>query len=81
MHVHLLKDCLNKRITCYPWVPTKHMRGDLFNKSHSPARHMELCDMNGISMVGIAMLSPKVDMLEIFGWPEKVKEAARAKAH
>jgi hypothetical protein len=42
---------------------------------------MELCDMNVISMVGIAMLSPKVDMLEIFGWPEKVKEAARAKAH
>jgi hypothetical protein len=41
---------------------------------------MELCDMNGISMVGIAILSAKVDMLEIFGWPEKIKEAALAKA-
>jgi hypothetical protein len=49
MHVHLLKDCLNKR-----------MRGDLFNKSHSPTRHMELCDMNGQSMYNAGTTYPSV---------------------
>src|SRR5210317_1030222 len=36
MQINLLRDCCNRRITSYPWVPTKQMKGDLFNKMHGP---------------------------------------------
>ena len=84
MHVHLLKDSLQKRVTTYPWVPTRHMRGDLFNKSHQPSKHQELCAMNGIHMMCGITHVPAVQPLEIFGWEERVKvekaEAAKAAA-
>ena len=79
MHVHLLKDCVNKRVTTYPWVPTKFMKGDLFNKSHPPVRHLELCEQNGISLVnGITHVMPQPKLLEIYGWEEKVKQQKAA---
>ena len=75
MHVALLRDCREKRITVYPWVPTKLMRGDLFNKAHGPARHQELCAYNGIDMLsGIDHLLPEQADHDIWNWEERVKE-------
>jgi len=72
MHVHLLKDCARRRITIYPWVPTRQMRGDLFNKAHGPDMHQKLCVLNGIHTVGVEHIFPEAEPLEIFGWPERV---------
>ena len=73
MHVHLLKDCVEKRITTYPWVPSLHMKGDLYNKIHGPSDHLRLCAMNGIHlMCGIDHVDPP-ELLQVFGWTEKVK--------
>ena len=82
MHVHLLKDCARRRITIYPWVPTRQMRGDLFNKAHGPDMHQKLCRLNGIHTVSIEHIFPEAEPLEIYGWPERVakerKEAQEA---
>lgn len=73
MHVHLLKDCVEKRITTYPWVPSLHMKGDMYNKIHGPSDHLRLCAMNGIHlMCGIDHVDPP-ELLQVFGWTEKVK--------
>jgi hypothetical protein len=78
MHIHLLKDSLLKNITRYPWVPTKHMRGDLFNKMHGPAAHARLMEMNQISHEPLSQLSAKAEPIVIDGWAERVKAEAEA---
>ena len=84
MHVALLKDCLRKRITRYPWVPTKYMKGDLFNKAHGPTRHGEMCEANGIYAQRLALVPDDVHPLQVDGWVETIQEqkrlAARSKA-
>ena len=78
MHIGLLKDCREKRITVYPWIPTKLMRGDLFNKAHGPARHLELCEYNGIDMLsGIDHILPEQPDLDIWNWEQRVLEAKK----
>ena len=73
MHVNLLKDNLRKRITRYPWVPTKFMKGDLFNKAHGPTDHKGLCLQNGIYSERLNMISEGVEELKINGWVETFK--------
>lgn len=73
MHVHLLKDCLAKRITCYPWVPTKEMKGDLFNKYHQPGEHQRLCELNHVSNLSIDALPEKVNPSRVYGWKEQLE--------
>ena len=82
MHIGLLKDCREKRITVYPWVPTRFMRGDLFNKAHGPARHQELCEYNGIDMLsGIDHLLPEQSDHDIWNWEERVLEEKKEQEH
>ena len=69
MHVALLKDCLRKRITRYPWIPTKFMKGDLFNKAHGPTRHERL-----------ALVPDEVPLQQIDGWVETIQEQKRLEA-
>ena len=78
LHVNLLKDCARKRVTRYPWIPTREMKGDLFNKAHPPTTHMELCRLNSIHFELIDQISEEPMMLQIDGWKER--EAARKKA-
>ena len=78
LHINLLKDNARKRVTCYPWIPTREMKGDLFNKAHGPSTHMDLCELNSIHYQKIELLSEQPVMLQIDGWREK--EAARKKA-
>ena len=73
MHVNLLKDCLRSRITRYPWIPTKYMKGDLFNKAHGPTKHKDLCLQNGIYSQRLNMISEKYEELVTEGWAETVK--------
>ena len=74
MHVNLLKDNVIKRVTRYPWIPTKYMKGDLFNKLHDPKRHEELCEQNGIYAQKISLIPAKAEMLKVDGWIETVKQ-------
>jgi len=74
MHVNLLKDNLQKRVTRYPWIPTKFMKGDLFNKAHGPSKHQELCELNGVYSQKVSMVPDKVPELRVDGWAETVKE-------
>ena len=74
MHVNLLRDSLRKRITRYPWVPTKYMKGDLFNKAHPPNRHEELCEANGIYPQRASAVPENCEKLKVDGWPQTVKE-------
>jgi hypothetical protein len=78
MHVHFLKDCQAKRITCYPWVPTKYMRGDLFNKMHGPIAHERLLDINQISPHPIHALKTEPEPLIVYGWKERHAEEKAA---
>ena len=80
MHVNLLKDNVRKRVTRYPWVPTVHMKGDLFNKAHGPSKHKELCQMNDIHSEKIEFIQKKTEHLKIDGWAETVKEQRRLEA-
>ena len=73
MHVHLLKDCLMKKITCYPWVPTKQMKGDLFNKFHNPGEHQRLCELNQVSNLPIEALPEKIEPSRVYGWKEHLE--------
>jgi hypothetical protein len=74
MHVNLLKDNLRNRVTRYPWLPTKHMKGDLFNKSHGPTRHEELCMQNDIWPQKLTLVRNEPVMLKIDGWAETVMQ-------
>lgn len=74
LHVNLLRDCYNKRITCYPWVPTTEMKGDLFNKAHGATDHQRLCEANAISNLPIRLLDPKPKPLVIFGRLEAIQK-------
>jgi hypothetical protein len=74
MHVNLLKDNLRNRVTRYPWLPTKHMKGDLFNKSHGPTRHEELCMQNDIWPQKLSLVRNEPVMLKIDGWAETVMQ-------
>ena len=79
MHVHFLKDCQAKRITCYPWVPTAHMRGDMFNKMHGPIMHERLLEMNQMSPHPIHALEAKPKPMVVYGWIERhAQEKAEA---
>jgi hypothetical protein len=80
MHVNLLKDNVRNRVTRYPWVPTLHMRGDLFNKAHGPTKHRELCEMNDIYPCRIEMVPVKTKLPQVDGWAETVKEQRRLEA-
>ena len=54
------------------------MRGDLFNKAHGPARHLELCEYNGIDMLsGIDHILPEQPDLDIWNWEQRVLEAKK----
>ena len=80
MTTHFLKNCFMRRVTCYPWVPTKYMKGDLFNKLHPPAKHQELLEHNQISPRPLAEQPEHIEPARIFGWKEVVaqeKELAR----
>ena len=48
MQINLLRDCCNRRITSYPWVPTKQMKGALFNKMSGRMDHERSCKLKGI---------------------------------
>jgi hypothetical protein len=74
MHIATLKDNLNKRVTCYPWVPTKFMKGDLFNKIHAAGPHAELCQQNGIHAEKISLISTEPVPLVIHGWEKVIEE-------
>ena len=78
MHINLLKDSLRKRITRYPWVPTRYMKGDLFNKAHPPNRHEELCEQNGIYPQKLSQVTDKYEKLKVDGWAQTVKEEKAA---
>lgn len=81
MHVHFLKDCQAKRITCYPWVPTAHMRGDMFNKMHGPIVHERLLEMNQMSPHPIHALDADPKPMVVYGWVERrAKEKAEENA-
>ena len=80
MTTHFLKNCFMRRVSCYPWVPTKYMKGDLFNKLHPPGKHQELLDLNQISSRPLAEQTQHIEPARIFGWKEVVareKELAR----
>jgi hypothetical protein len=71
-----MKDCYERRITSYPWIPSKFQKGDLFNKCHGPSRHIELCKANGISSDSIEILDEKANPWEFDKWlSECVAEA------
>lgn len=72
MQINLLRDCCDRRITAYPWVPTKEMKGDLFNKMHSPSEHERLCELNGIYAEGLKFISEEPKMLKLSGWTDKI---------
>jgi hypothetical protein len=74
MHIATLKDNLNKRVTCYPWVPTKFMKGDLFNKIHAAGPHAELCQQNGIHAEKLSLISAEPVPLVIHGWEKVIEE-------
>tara|TARA_B110000971_G_scaffold105983_1_gene108673 strand:+ start:457 stop:4788 length:4332 start_codon:yes stop_codon:yes gene_type:complete len=74
MHVNLLKDNVRNRVTCYPWIPTEFMRGDLFNKAHGPTKHEQLCEMNDIYPQKIQDVPIKTEPLKIHDWAETVKQ-------
>jgi hypothetical protein len=79
VHVNVLRDAYNKRICYYPWVPTKYMKGDLFNKVHQPADHERLVIANGLSAARVETLPDKGEKFEVDGWLERVmKEKAAA---
>ena len=71
MQINLLRDCCNKRITAYPWVPTAQMKGDLFNKMHQPHDHERLCELNGIHANGLAYISDEAKEIQLDGWTDK----------
>ena len=77
MHVNLLKDNLHKRVTRYPWIPTKYMKGDLFNKAHGPARHEELCEANDIYSQKLDLIPDKSEYLKVDGWADTIAEQRR----
>jgi hypothetical protein len=79
LHVNLLRDSHVKRITCYPWIPTQYMKGDLFNKCHGPTRHVELMEMNGISTLPLIQLSNVAKPLKIYEWLAERKVENEAK--
>ena len=74
LHINLLRDNLKKRVTRYPWVPTVHMKGDLFNKAHDPKRHEELMAQNGIYVEPLCRIPQNVEPLRIDGWAETLKQ-------
>ena len=79
VHVNVLRDAYNRRICYYPWIPTAHMKGDLFNKIHQPADHERLVIANGISAARVDTLPDKGDKFEVDGWLDRVmKEKAIA---
>jgi len=71
MQINLLRDCCNKRITAYPWVPTKQMRGDLFNKMHTPSEHERLCELNDIHANGLRYITDEAKEIQLDGWTDK----------
>ena len=83
LHVNLLKDNVRKRVTDYPWIPTKFMKGDLFNKAHGPSKHLDLCKQNGIYSQRIELITEEAEPLKVYGWIEEVakqkKELAEEK--
>ena len=72
MQINLLRDCCNRRVTSYPWVPTKQMKGDLFNKMHGPMDHERLCRLNGIHAEGLRFVPDEPTMIQLDGWHDKV---------
>jgi hypothetical protein len=74
VHVNVLRDAYNRRICYYPWVPTKLMKGDLFNKTHQPADHVRLVEANGMTSNRVETLPEKGEKFEVDGWLEKVAE-------
>ena len=74
VHVNVLRDAYNKRICYYPWVPTKYMKGDLFNKTHPPIDHERLVAANGLSGARVGTLPDKGDKFEVDGWLQRVME-------
>lgn len=79
LHISFLRDCYNKRITYYPWVPTECMRGDLFNKLHGPADHERLCELNGMSHLPIHMLDAKPAPLRVDHYFDEWQQQQNAK--
>ena len=71
MQINLLRDCCNKRLTVYPWVPTKEMKGDLFNKMHTPSEHERLCELNDIYSEGLKYITDDHKMIQLTGWATK----------
>ena len=83
MHVNILRDSLQKRITRYPWVPTKYMKGDLFNKAHGPKLHENLCNINGIYAEPVRLVPDTKDipMVDIDGWAVTLKQQYKKVKH
>ena len=77
MHVNLLRDYCNKRVTSYPWVPTKQMRGDLFNKMHQPVDHIRLCQLNGIHAEELKYVTDEPTMIQLDGWTDEQKSKTK----
>ena len=77
MHVNLLRDYCNKRVTAYPWVPTKQMRGDLFNKMHQPVDHIRLCQLNGIHAEELKYITDEPTMIQLDGWTDEQKSKTK----
>ena len=76
MHVNLLRDNFHRRVTRYPWVPTKQMRGDLFNKAHGPGDHERLCKLNGIYAESVLTVpdTKDIEFIQVDGWPTTLKQ-------
>ena len=77
MHVNLLRDYCNKRVTTYPWVPTKQMRGDLFNKTHQPVDHIRLCQINGIHAEELKYITDEPTMIQLDSWTDEQKSKTK----
>ena len=57
------------------------MKGDLFNKTHGPGRHRELCEQNDISDKSLTCLPVKGKQFELDKWLTEVREkVAKIKA-
>ena len=80
VHVAVLRDAYTRRIAWYPWVPTRYMRGDLFNKLHQPIDHERLTAACGMSNMPISHLPDKGEPFELESWLEKVREEASQSA-